>query len=84
MSALQLLAIIQKEEKSLSDLSDIMEEYPQKLFNVRIRGKEASRGLSGVCRQIQKVENKLGHARPYPGAILRNRTPGPGHAGGGK
>ena len=37
LSALQFLAIMQKEEKSLSDLSDIMERFPQKLVNVRIK-----------------------------------------------
>ena len=60
LSALQVLAIIQQEEKSLSDLSDIMEKYPQKLINVRIKERKGLERLPAVTQQIQKVEKKLG------------------------
>ncbi|MBI4764013.1 MAG: phosphoglucosamine mutase [Deltaproteobacteria bacterium] len=60
LSALQLLAIMQKEEKSLSDLSDIMDHYPQKLVNVRIRERRRLEEFPAVIQQIKKVERKLG------------------------
>jgi len=60
LSALQLLAIMQKEEKSLSDLSDIMERYPQKLVNVRIKERKKLDEFPLVIQQIKKVEKKLG------------------------
>ncbi len=60
LSALQLLAIMQKEEKSLSDLSDIMDHYPQKLVNVRIKERRRLEEFPAVIQQIKKVERKLG------------------------
>ncbi len=60
LSALQLLAIMQKEEKSLSDLSDIMDHYPQKLVNVRIKERRRLEEFPAVNQQIKKVEKKLG------------------------
>ena len=60
LSALQLLAIMQKEEKSLSDLSDIMERYPQKLVNIRIKMRRRLEEFPAVIQQIKKVEKKLG------------------------
>jgi phosphoglucosamine mutase len=60
LSALQVLAIMQKEEKSLSDLSDIMERYPQRLINIRIRERRKLEDFPKVIQQIRKVEQKLG------------------------
>jgi phosphoglucosamine mutase len=60
LSALQLLAIMQKEEKSLSDLSDIMDQYPQKLVNVRIKERRRLEEFPAVIQQMKKVEKKLG------------------------
>ena len=60
LSALQLLAIMQKEEKSLSDLSDIMDQYPQKLVNVRIKERRGLEEFPAVIQQMKKVEKKLG------------------------
>lgn len=60
LSALQLLAIMQKEEKSLSDLSDIMDHYPQRLVNVRIKERRRLEEFPAVIQQIRKVERKLG------------------------
>jgi phosphoglucosamine mutase len=60
VSALQLLAIMGREEKSLSDLSDIMERYPQKLINVRIKERKRLENFPAVVQQIKAVEKKLG------------------------
>jgi len=60
LSALQLLAIMQKEKKSLSDLSDIMDLYPQRLVNVRIKERRRLEEFPAVIQQMKKVEKKLG------------------------
>jgi phosphoglucosamine mutase len=60
LSALQVLAIMQKEEKSLSDLSDIMDQYPQRLVNVRIKERRRLEEFPAVIQQMKKVETKLG------------------------
>jgi phosphoglucosamine mutase len=60
LSALQLLAVMLKEDKSLSDLSDIMVRYPQKLVNVRIKERKRLEEFPAVIQQIKKVEKKLG------------------------
>lgn len=60
LSALQVLAIMQKEGRSLSDLSDIMEDYPQRLINVRIKERRRLDEFPEVMRQIRQVERKLG------------------------
>ena len=60
LSALQLLAIMRKEGKSLSDLSDIMEKYPQTLVNIRIKERKRLEDFPAVMQQIRKVEKKLG------------------------
>jgi phosphoglucosamine mutase len=60
LSALQLLSVMLKEEKSLSDLSDIMERFPQKLVNVRIKERRRLEEFPAVIQQVKKVEKKLG------------------------
>ena len=60
LSALQVLAIMQKEEKSLSDLSDVMERFPQKLVNIRIKQKKKLEEIPALVAHIRKVENRLG------------------------
>jgi phosphoglucosamine mutase len=60
LSALQVLAIIRKEGKSLSDLSDVMDRFPQKLINVRIKERKRLEDLPALSQQIRKVEKKLG------------------------
>jgi phosphoglucosamine mutase len=60
LSALQLLAVMLREEKSLSDLSDIMERYPQKLVNVRIKERKRLEDFPSLIQQVKKVEKKLG------------------------
>jgi phosphoglucosamine mutase len=43
LSALQLLAIIQRTGQTLHDLAKIMEVYPQTLINVKVREKKDSK-----------------------------------------
>ncbi|MBA4393930.1 MAG: phosphoglucosamine mutase [Desulfobacca sp.] len=60
LSALQLLSVMLKEEKSLSDLADIMDRYPQKLINIPIKERKRLEEFPAVIQQIRKVERKLG------------------------
>ena len=81
LSALQVLAIIQQEEKSLSDLSDIMEKYPQKLINVRIRERKGLEALSGRYPADSKSGKEIRGKGPDPGPLFRDGTIGAGDAG---
>lgn len=41
LTALQMLAILTKSGKSMSDLAGIMQEYPQRLLSMRVKDKDA-------------------------------------------
>jgi len=59
LSALQLLAIIRRTEKSLSDLADIMIPLPQVLLNVRVSEKRDVMELPKTAALIKGIEDKL-------------------------
>jgi phosphoglucosamine mutase len=62
LSAIQLLAVVKDTGKSLKDLADEMEVYPQVLINVRVSnfGKAQFAKDKEVQNAIKKVEEKLG------------------------
>ena len=60
LSALQLLAIMRREEKTLSELAEIMIPLPQVLCNTRVREKVDIYSLGDVASKIKDVEKKLG------------------------
>ena len=60
LSALQLLAIIRRTGKSLSDLADIMIPLPQVLLNVRVSDKRDVMELPKSAALIKDIEAKLG------------------------
>ncbi len=60
ISALQVLAILQKSGKPLSELASVMTALPQVLVNVRVRERRKVEELPEVCDLIKKVENRLG------------------------
>jgi len=60
ISALQILAIMQKSGKSLSELASVMRALPQILVNVRVRQRLPLQQLPGVQRLIEDVERRLG------------------------
>lgn len=59
ITALQLLAIIIKEGKSLSELKRIMAPYPQVLVNIRVREKRDMEAIPGVKEIIKGMEERL-------------------------
>ncbi|MEA3332690.1 MAG: phosphoglucosamine mutase, partial [Pseudomonadota bacterium] len=59
LSALQVLAVIVEEGKSLADLAAVMEIFPQILINVPVKKKTLVTEVPALNRQIAEVERKL-------------------------
>jgi phosphoglucosamine mutase len=59
ISALQVLAILQKSGKPLSELASVMTALPQVLVNVRVREKRDIKSLPEVHKLIADVEKRL-------------------------
>ncbi len=60
LAGLQILAIMIKKKKPLSELATIMETYPQVLENVRISSKIKPEQIPGFSEALKKAEEKLG------------------------
>jgi phosphoglucosamine mutase len=60
LSALQVLSIMLKKDKPLSQLAKIVEKFPQKIVNVPFTGGKKFWEISGVREEIAKLENRLG------------------------
>ncbi len=60
LAGLQLLSIMIKKKKPLSELASIMTTYPQVLENVRMSSKIAPDQIPGFPEALQEAENQLG------------------------
>jgi phosphoglucosamine mutase len=60
LSALQVLAVMKRENKRLSELSSIMTPFPQVLLNVRVRHKRDPHRIPEVAALVKKIQEKLG------------------------
>lgn len=60
LSALQVLEVVQRSGKPLSELSRVMDSLPQTLVNVRVKKRTDLATLPEVSRVIAAVEEKLG------------------------
>ena len=60
LSALQLLAIIRRQGKTLSELAEVMIPLPQVLVNVRVAEKKDIMTIPAVAGMVRDVEQKLG------------------------
>ncbi len=60
ISALQLLAILQRKQKPLSELANTMTRVPQILVNVRVRERRDLRKIPEIDREIRQIESALG------------------------
>lgn len=60
VSALQVLAIMQKTGKSLAELAAPMPKYPQILKNVRVARKIDVQSHFGIQEAVSRAENRLG------------------------
>ena len=60
LAALQLLAMVCRKQKPLSDLTKIFEAVPQTLLNVQVKERRELGELPQVMKAIHQVEGKLG------------------------
>ena len=60
LAALQVLAVMKRHGKPLSDLADIFEKYPQVLVNVKVKEKVPQEEIPGLSELVAKVEKELG------------------------
>ena len=59
LAALQVLAIMKREGKKLSELSKIIDLYPQLLLNVKIRKKKELSQIKGLSELLDRNETRL-------------------------
>ena len=59
LAALQVLAILQREQKPLSELAKLMTTVPQVLINLPVRDKPPIKSLPAVSGVIEQVERDL-------------------------
>jgi len=60
LGALQLLIAMKKNERSLSEMTQIMEPFPQVLKNVRTEKRIAMEKIAGFSEKIASMEKNLG------------------------
>lgn len=60
IAALQLLGVMQKTQKPLSELASVMEVFPQTLLNVPVKSKPDLEAAPAVSSAIKAAELKLG------------------------
>ncbi|NVN89369.1 MAG: phosphoglucosamine mutase [Desulfuromonadales bacterium] len=61
LSALQLLAVMRRNEKPLSELATVMIPLPQVLVNTRVRERKDIMTIPDIAAKISDVEEKLGN-----------------------
>lgn len=61
LAALQVLSVMIKQNKPISELTKIMESFPQVLKNVRTAKRLDLKSVPGFTKQVEKIENKLGN-----------------------
>jgi phosphoglucosamine mutase len=60
LSAIQVLAVMKRKEKRLSELASILTPFPQVLINVPVRNKRDPHQIPEVVHRIQTIQKKLG------------------------
>jgi phosphoglucosamine mutase len=60
LSALQLLAIVQRTGRPLHELAQVMQDYPQTLINVKVREKKDLKDIPPLYHAIRTAEKQLG------------------------
>lgn len=62
LSSLKLLQILKQSRKTLAQLADEMEQYPQILINVRVKDKHGWEEKAEIKRAIEAAQSELGDA----------------------
>jgi phosphoglucosamine mutase len=60
LSALQVLAVMKREGKKLSELASILTPFPQVLLNVPVGHKKDPHQVPEVASRVKKIQKKLG------------------------
>ncbi len=60
LAALQLLAVMQRTKRPLSELASVMETYPQVLYNVELEERVPVEEIEGLGALQEKLSDKLG------------------------
>jgi phosphoglucosamine mutase len=60
LSALQVLAVMKREGRKLSELAAILNPFPQVLLNVAVRQKKDPHRIAEVAALIKKIQDQLG------------------------
>ncbi len=60
LAALQLLAVMQRTKRPLSELASVMETFPQVLYNVRLTEKRPLEEIPGLEKLQKSLEDRLG------------------------
>lgn len=60
LSALQVLAVMGRTNKTLSELAEVMIPLPQVLVNVRVKEKKDILAIPEAAKLVQEIEKKLG------------------------
>jgi len=60
ITALQVLAIMQRKQRTLSELTTDFVRYPQVLINVRVAERKPIQDLPDVARMVETIERALG------------------------
>jgi phosphoglucosamine mutase len=60
LSAIQVLSVMLREEKPLSELKQVMEHYPQTLINVPVEQRRAIEEIPALVNLKESLENRLG------------------------
>ena len=60
IAAMQLVAAMLKEGKPLSELTHLMDIFPQKLINIDVKSKPEISDIPGLAEVIRHVEHELG------------------------
>ena len=83
ISALQVLSLMLRKQKPLSELSSVMERFPQVLRNAAVRSKPPLEEIAGLEKAVKAAEERLGRDGRilirYSGteAVLRVMVEGP-------
>jgi phosphoglucosamine mutase len=59
ITALQVLSLMKRSRKSLSELAKTMVVFPQVLLNVHVREKKELAGIPKIQKQIKRIEQQL-------------------------
>lgn len=60
LAALQVLAIMQRERRALSEITEVMQPYPQVLLNIEVREKPPLEELEEFQTALKQVQEELG------------------------